>query len=425
MKAPEPIAKSMSTPAGRIAAASAVVVALVGVVTAMVTTKPNPELWGALILLVLVSAVLAAMQQGGAQPQPAAAGMVVYNFFAVGPYGDAPFWARINYRLSERPYAASGQSSTSGPEPAPLADRARQCDELRETLRADGPAVIVVYGPPGAGKSALVSRALLEAGLSETAVRRHDLPGDRFDAKTLCEDIDPNRRSGTGLRPGEDADVLTRLEAAVEAPDDTLVPVVVDGAQYLLDPDTHAIISLELAEAIEVIASAEGSRRVKLILVFQEPPVAQARSRWLASTVDVPVGGLTREDFETYLRQLDAGGEFGLAELTPAERNGLYDALRGIPRLAELFRTVLDLSRGHWNAARLARRLPKNPAGEAERRLARELVGCLSDEQRRVIVGLAAYGTPVTSRQLIDLLDGELPPGQVPTLLGFRRSPHG
>jgi tetratricopeptide (TPR) repeat protein len=136
------------------------------------------------------------------------------------------------------------------------------------------------------------------------------------------------------------------------------------------------------------------------------------------------VSGLAREDFEICLQQLDPSGEFGLADLTMTEPNGLYDALRGIPRLAELFGTVLDLSRGRWNADRLARQLAKKPAGEAERLLAGELVGGLSDEQRRVIVGLAAYGTPVTVQQLRDLLEDELSPGRVPTLLEELTSIH-
>lgn len=60
--------------------------------------QPNPGLMVALILLGLVSAVLAAMQQRSSQPQPAAAALgtalVLYGHFADGPYGDAWFWAR-------------------------------------------------------------------------------------------------------------------------------------------------------------------------------------------------------------------------------------------------------------------------------------------------------------------------------------------
>jgi tetratricopeptide (TPR) repeat protein len=398
-----------------IAATAAIVLVLVGVVTAIVTTKPTPALIGALILLAALSAVLAVMQQHSTQSPPAtapASDPAVFDPSAENPYG-APFFTRHAFRLSTFPYPASGLLPVPRAESGDLVNRDGERELLDRTLRADRSDVIVVHGPPGAGKSTLVSRALRDAGLSETMVRRYNYPGDRFDAKTLCEDLDTNTRSGTGPRPGED--VLTRLQAAVEPPDDTPAFIVVDGAQYLLDPDTHAFISLELAEAIGVIA--RGWRRVKLILLFQERPVPKAGSEWLESADAIGVKGLAREHWEECLQQLDPGGKFGLATLTPAERDGLHDALRGIPRLAELFRTVLELPRNHWNAAGLARHLANQPSGAAERLLAGELVDSLSDEQRQVIVGLAAYGTPVTSAQLKDLLEEELSPGRVPALL--------
>lgn len=138
----------------------------------------------------------------------------------------------------------------------------------------------------------------------------------------------------------------------------------------------------------------------------------------------MPVGPLGREDFEICLRQLYPGGEFGLADLTVEVRDGLYDALQGIPRLAELFRTVLDLPGNRRNAAGLARYLAAKPAGEAEPLLVQELVGCLSGEQRRVIMGLAAYGTPVTVRQLQDLLADDPPRNRVPIVLEDLASIH-
>jgi tetratricopeptide (TPR) repeat protein len=420
-KAVKAVAVSMGTTGGRVAAAATAVAALSGLLTNVVTNKPNPVLWVVLGVLVLAAMILAAVLQPSPQPQPTVATLAsvgLYSPFGDGPYGDAAqldwFFARMAQNLSRMPFAASIQSSPSGAEPRSMVNRIGERELLVRALRADQPSVIVVHGPPGVGKSTLVTRVLMETDLSGTTVRRYDLPGDRFHAKRLCEDIDSSM--GPGTAPGSWEDVLTRLEAALRVPDGGPVPIVVDGAQFLLDPDSHTMISLELAEAIGMIAC--GRRRVKLILIVQEPaPVAKAGSEWLASAVYVWVGGLARKDFETCLRRLDPEGEFGLAALGPAERDGLHHALKGIPRLAELFRTVLDLSGDRRNAVQLARDLARAPAGAAEQLLSRKLVGCLSDEQRRVIVGLAAYGTPVTIQQLRDLLEDELSPGRVPALL--------
>jgi len=291
--------------------------------------------------------------------------------------------------------------------------RAREREMLIRPLRADRPTVIVVHGPPGAGKSALVSQVLREADLMKATVQWYDLPHDRFEAGTLCEDIGPGVRSGSGVGPGND--VLTRLETAMKARDGAPVFIVVDGAQYLLDPDTKAMISPELAEAIGVIAG--GRLAVKLILVLREPPVPQAGSEWVKGADYVWVGGLDRQEFESFLGRLDQSGQFGIAELTRAEFDGLHDALQGLPRLAELFHTVLFLSGGTRNAAQLVRRLAENPASESGRLLARELVNSLSVEHQRLVAGLAAYGMPVTVRRLERLLEDDLSPGQVPAML--------
>jgi tetratricopeptide (TPR) repeat protein len=416
VKSAETVKASLSTAAGRIAAASVIVVLLAGVVTAIAVIKPYPALIAVLVLLVIGAGVLAAVAQQDPPSQSTAAaapdGSVLYDPRAPGVQGAASFWTREYYGLSELPYNPHRQSSPLSVRPGDLVDRAGQLETLRQHLRADGPNVFVVYGPAGAGKSTLVNRALHDAGLSGSTVRRYNLPGRRFDAKKLYEEIAVSERPTARPRPGED--VLSRLEKAMEAPAGPPVSIVVSGAGYLLDRDTRTFSSfgLELAEAIGVIAA--GRRRVKLVLMFREAPRSAPGSEWLASpVVSVAVGGLAREDFLTCLLQLDPG----LAALTTAERSELHSTLQGFPQLAELFCTVLRSSPNRWNASSLVRRLAGNQAGEAERVLAEELVNSLTDEQRCVLTGLAAYGTPVTGEQLEDLLEGELAPGEIDTTL--------
>ena len=179
---------------------------LVGVLTAIVTTKQTPALIGALILLAALSAVLAVMQQHSTQSPPAtapASDPAVFDPSPENPYG-APFFTRHAFRLSTFPYPASGLLPVPRAESGDLVNRDGERELLDRTLRADRSDVIVMHGPPDAGKSTLVSRALRDPGLSETMVRRYNYPGDRFDAKTLCEDLDTNTRSATGPRSGED-----------------------------------------------------------------------------------------------------------------------------------------------------------------------------------------------------------------------------
>jgi len=272
VKSAETVKASLSTAAGRIAAASVIVVLLAGVVTAIVVIRPYPALIAVLVLLVIGAGVLAAVAQQSlpSQSTPAAApgSSVLYDPRAPGVQGAASFWNRENYGLSELPYYPYQQSSPLSVEPGDLVDRTGELETLRQRLRADDPYVFVVYGPAGAGKSTLVDHALQDAGLSGSTVRRYDLPGRRFDAKRLYEEIAVSERPAARLRPSED--VLSRLEKAMEAPGGPPISIVVRGAEYLLDRDTRTFTSLELAEAIGVIAA--GRRRVKLVLMFRKAP---------------------------------------------------------------------------------------------------------------------------------------------------------
>ena len=368
MKSAETVKASLSTAAGLIAAASVIVVLLAGVVTAIVVIRPYPALIAVLVLLVLGAGVLAAVARQDPPSQSTAAAApgssVLYDPRAPGVQGAASFWTREYYGLSELPYYPYRQSSPLSVEPGDLVDRTGELETLRQRLRADGPDVIVVYGPPGAGKSTLVDRALQDADLSETTVRRYNLPGRRFDAKKLYEEIAVSERPTARPRPGED--VLSRLEKAMEALAGPPVSIVVRGAGYLLDRDTHTFTSLELAEAIGVIAA--GRRRVKLVFMFREG--APKRRQRVAGIGHQRCGRRTRP---RGFRDLPAAARprrrVRPGRADPGRAQRAVHTLRGIPRLAELFRTVLRSCRGVAGTPPGSRAAwPKNPAGEAERR---------------------------------------------------------
>src|SRR5258708_5939989 len=143
-----------------------------------------------------------------------------------------------------------------------------QRDQLKEVLQAARPNMILVHGRPGAGKSTLVRWVLQELGL---AARPYNLPADPFDAADLLAEIESGMLPGTGLRSGED--VLSRLEVAVEARNDPPVIVLVDGAQHLLKPETRTVTSLELDEALDVVAS--GRLRGKGLFLPPELPMSR------------------------------------------------------------------------------------------------------------------------------------------------------
>ncbi len=292
--------------------------------------------------------------------------------------------------------------------------------ELKRALEGDRSNVILVHGPPGAGKSTLVSAVLREMRL-ESRARRHELaPRDRLDAKALLDDIESGRWAGAALKLGEN--VLGRLEAVMEARRGSPVVIVVDGAQSLFETGNH--MDGQLAEALEIIAS--GRRRVKVILIAADLPVPGAGSSWhgTADLNRIFVGGLRREDFNTFLERLNPAFEFSLTDRTTTELGELYDVLQGNPRQAEMFCAALGLPESRLRADELARLLAREQSGKREVLLASAVVNSLSQDQRCVVAALAAYGIPVTIEHVNELLAenadelsaGKLSAGQVDVL---------
>lgn len=347
-----------------------------------------------------------------ADPSAGTVGAPSLTFYAIAPIA-APPASALAQAVGGMTVNIPGQSLVQSAAAGSPVNQTGVLNQLTSALDANRSNVILVYGEPGVGKSTLVSWALDNSSLGEKVFRYNLSPGGRLDAKTVLDAIEFRTSSERELRPGED--VLSRLEAAMEAPAGDPVTIVVDGAQHLLEPEARTLISLQLDEALDVIVGRR--RRIKLILVVREVPTALAGSRWLRIAAHVPVSGLPREHFQAYLDGLDPVGEVGLAALMRADDGALYEALQGIPRLAELFCAALALPHNKRSAGGLAALLTQSPPEERERVLAREVVDSLGADQRRIVVALAAYATPVSIELVSELLADELPAGRAAALL--------
>ena len=387
-----------------VAAGVFLVTVLVGVVTSTVTSQRGWGLIGGIATLVLLT--VAGMALTSRQTAPT--GNVDMNIAEIGinfPYGvpripaNAGRWlGRLLGNVMPAAYAEFVSGSAETELMVNLMDKR---NELEKALEAGRSNVILVHGPPGAGKSMLVSCVLRETG-HESEAQWHDLASGDLDAKTLLDDIGSGTRAGAALKPGED--VLSRLEAEMGAQDGSPVTIVVDGAQHLFDPHNHTMASLELAEVLEVIASRR-PRRVKVILIVQESPTAGPESAWHGTAERVYLGGLHRKDFRILLGRLDPAFEFGLVGRTAVEFDRLYNLLQGNPRLAELFCAALGMPESQLSAVDLMQLLERELLAKREGLLATKLVDSMSAEQRRVVAALAAFGMPVTIEHVNKLLE--------------------
>jgi len=294
---------------GQRAAAAGLVTVLTGLVTGMVT-QPG---WGLAAGVTLGLLACAGMVQASRQAQQVSVDVLVGEVVTgTTRYGVVRFPAGTGIspgRLLNTVMSSTyGESRAGSVESESVVTLENERDELKKAMKDGRSRVILVHGPPGAGKSTLVHAVLQDMGL-ESKARLHDLvPGDRLDAKALLDDIESGPQAGAGLKIGED--LLGRLELAMETRRGSPVTIVVDSAQSLFEPDNH--MNDQLAEALEVIA--RGRRRVKVILIVQEHPVPGVGSSWHGTADRVFVGGLRREAFHDFLERLNPAFGFDLAD---------------------------------------------------------------------------------------------------------------
>jgi tetratricopeptide (TPR) repeat protein len=289
-------------------------------------------------------------------------------------------------------------------------NRTDQRGRLRAALEDQVTSVIMVSGPPGIGKTALVREVLAELNWSdpneEDFVRWHDATQHgEIAVPTLVADIEPPA-SGRVVGPTARA----RLEIALDGLDKLggMPPVIViDAAETLLDGG-RLLRDSELDLALEA-SHARLRPVVKVVFVTQDVPKATTGVAWTRTACRIGLEGLEPPSLREHLAELDPAGEHGLADLPDNDLRIINGLLAGNPRLVELLHAVLSSDPPGLRAHEVGQWLSSVPASEVHQRLVRRFVDHLPDDQRVTAEGLAALGVPVPPDVLIGVLEPYVP----------------
>lgn len=328
---------------------------------------------------------------------------------------------RVHKRLEEDQALERQQVATAAPTPTvptvgalPTAppwyfeDRAEENEILTDFLREPSTRLVIVAGPTGMGKTAMVC-CLLDH------VERRRLPdGEAFDADgvmyvtlgasqqltlgTLLEGLtlllpEPARDRLRLTVGNPDASPAQRMEELLVEYRHRRVIVFLDGLEHLLDPATQQLREFDLHVALRTLLRAS-QHGVKLIVTTSIPPRPLMQEQPDRIGFLDLLAGLPSPYAENLLRRLDKGGAFGLRD---ADDNLLAEArrrTRGRPKaLIALFHCLRNDRRAT---------LPKvleNTAGLLPEQVTKALVGEAFDHLDRpaqlAVQMLAVYPGPV------------------------------
>ncbi len=283
---------------------------------------------------------------------------------------------------------------------ATLLDRDDDYRKLRNRLRNGPGGVVSVIGPPGIGKSKLVSAVLTEIRSTVPTARvceRAAEPGVRLDVRLLIADLE-EREDGrpAQLQPGQYP--LGRLEATLEDIGSAHIIIVIESAQHLAAREDQAEVDLPLDEALEVFATHH-RHRVIVVLVSQAKLRSKFDGVWQSGTT-VDLDRLPEPEFDQLLQAGEAKRRPGRKKLSVAERALAYRQLHGNPRCAKYLMAHVRHPEAAMPAARLLEQLAHVHARDAPKRLAEILVRGLGERHRAVLQALAAFGIPVDVRAI-------------------------
>lgn len=314
--------------------------------------------------------------------------------------------------------AYTGRPTNSGRRIRSFVNRDQQLSVLRATLPDDRHPIVLVTGPQGVGKTALVDNAIDELtrytlpDATPRICRYSSAQESRLTIARLIEDVENGAAPTNRFVYGEES--LLRLEAALDAYSGPPLVIVVDPSEHLLDTD-RAVRDADLDQAFDLLA-ARKSCPVTVVLLIQAPLQGTAGTTWVQSSPIVEVNGLTALPFVEFLDRLDSTGR-SLTTLPPAALEKIHERLRGNPRLAELLHALV--SGGDWDItlAELPEWLAAISREEVAGRVIETLVDGMASKQRRVVEALAALGTEADEQMVVDVLDGVLSTAQVTAAL--------
>ncbi|WP_432198904.1 AAA family ATPase [Streptomyces sp. bgisy027] len=291
-------------------------------------------------------------------------------------------------------------------------DRTDQRSRLRAALDDQVTSVIVVSGPAGIGKTALVREVLADLGWGDpddeaSAVRWHDAtPYGEIGVPTLIEDIEP---PGSGQVAGPSA--RARLEIALDRIDGTRPVIVIDSAENLLK-EGHVLRDSELDLALEAVQGRPHSL-VKVVLVTQHAPEATTGVAWTDTACPISLEGLEPPSLREHFAMLDRSDRYGLAALPEGDLRHIHGRLAGNPRLAELLYAVLSSDPPGLKVHQIRAWLSSVPASEVHQLLVHRFVDHLPSGQQRVAEALAALGIPACTEAVIAVLKPYVPAPQI------------
>ncbi|MFF4631795.1 ATP-binding protein [Streptomyces griseorubiginosus] len=290
-------------------------------------------------------------------------------------------------------------------------DRSGQRSSLRAALSDHVSSVIVVSGPAGIGKTALVREVLAELGWADpdeesSPVRWHEaVPPEGIGVPTLVEDIEP---PGLGQVAGTFA--RARLEIALDglgAADGIRPVIVIDAAENLLT-DGHVLRDSELDLALEAVQSRRRPA-IKIVFVTRHLPMATSGVSWTESACRINLGGLELPSLREHFNVLDPDNKYGLAALPEDVLRRVHGRLAGNPRLAELLHAVLSSNPPGMRVDEVGAWLGSVPAREVHQCLVHKFLDHLPAEQQRAAEALAALGIPADTQTVTGVMEAYVP----------------